>query len=211
MSKKDSIDERIIKEYAIAKEDIMFWNDTLRYDRFKNDYPTEYRLFSSMDRKHRAVLDTFKAMLYLNEPIYWITLTFNNEKDINTVKYKKETAERFLKDISPIYLMIEEYGEDNNRYHIHGFIIFKYGKGFQDFRKWHSRQKIIQIKTFKKGMKRVSYLTNYVTKDVPRLRRSRQCSKLYNFYKSIKKLRYNFKSVFESDMKKYYEENINLF
>ena len=211
MSKKDLIDEQIIKEYSMAKEDIMFWNDPFRYEKFKSDYPIEYKIFSAMDRKRSAVLDTFRAMMYLNEPIYWITLTFNNEKDINTVKYKKETAERFLKDIAPIYLMIEEFGEDNNRYHIHGFIIFKYGKGFEDFRKWHSRQKIIQIKTFKKGMKRVSYLTNYVTKDVPRLRRSRQCSKLYNYYKSVKKLRFNFKPVLDTDMYAYYQNNINLF
>lgn len=211
MSKKDLIDEQIIKEYVIAKEDIMFWNDTFRYDKFKTEHPIEYKIFSAMDRKHSAVLDTFRAMMYSNEPIYWITLTFNNEKDNNSVVWKRKEAEYFLSNIAPVYLIIEEYGEDNNRYHIHGFIIFKYGKGFNGFRKWHSRQKIIEIKTFKKGMKRVSYLTNYVTKDVPRLRRSRQCSKLYNFYKSIKRLRHSFKSVFEADMRNYCLNNIDLF
>ena len=42
-------------------------------------------------------------------------------------------------------VQIEEYGEDNGRYHIHGFLVFKYGYGFEDFRKWPSRQKLEEI------------------------------------------------------------------
>ena len=203
------MDKSIIKEYECA-----LWTAQNGHDeylkQFKVSHSEEYKIITAMYRKRVAINDTLKAMSYLNEPMYWFTLTFNNSKDGNSVAWKRKEAQYFLNEIAPIYVMVEEFGEDNNRYHIHGFLIFRYGKTWEDFRLWHSRQKIEEL-TENKIRKKVHYLTKYAVKSVPRIRRSKMASTLYNQFKSEKCLLRSFKCLFDEDMKKVIDNKINLF
>ena len=107
-----------------------------------------------------------------------------------------------------VYVMVEEYGEDNGRYHIHGFLCFKYGFGFADFVQWHSRQKIIELDN---GNKRIKYLTDYSSKQAPRIRRSRSLSALYTYFKKHKRMYKLFNSTFLDGFNKQVANIVNPF
>ena len=189
------MDKTIIKEWRDA-----CFNSASGYNaptqRFKEQHPEEYKLFTAMYRKRTDIKSTIETMEDLGVPIYWFTLTFNEEKDKNeNEETKLKRAQQFLYEIAPINLMVEEYGSEKERYHIHGFLVFKPGCGFEDFRKWHSRQQLIELK--KKNIKaRIRYLTNYSVKQVPRLRRSKMLCKLWNYKKSMNSIRNNFYSTY---------------
>ena len=152
------VTDDIRKEYLNALYNLQSGSKDLM-PLFISKYPNEYKLIMTMYRKRTELNNTIDVMKLLNEPIYWFTLTFNNEKDCNSVETKRKDAQRFLNRICSVYIMVEEYGEDNGRYHIHGFLCFKYGYGFLDFTQWHSRQDIRELKTGIK--KQIKYLTDY--------------------------------------------------
>ena len=203
------MDKQIIKEY----ENALFWaqnGDSRILDLFVCEHPTEYRLISAMYRKRVAINDTLLALGYLNRPVYWFTLTFNNDRDALLVETKRKYAQTFLSNISIAYLMVEEYGEDNGRYHIHGFLIFNKDNDFRSFVKWPSRQKIQEL-TPNLYKKKVRYLTKYAVKSVPRLRRSKVASLLYTEYLKHKKVRYSFPCILNEFMNKYVDTVISSF
>ena len=172
------------------------------------NYPKEYKLIMTMYRKRVDIKNSVEVLKYLNEDIYWFTLTFNNRKDTNSIKTKRREAQMFLSSISLSYLMVEEFGEDNGRYHIHGFLCFKYGKGFEDFQTWHSRQNIVKIDN---PNKKIKYLTNYSCKSIPRIRRSKSLSVLYTYFKKNKRLSKLFPSTFQSAFNKQVANIVNPF
>lgn len=103
-------------------------------------------------------------------------------------------------------------GTEKERYHIHGFLVFKLGKGFEDFREWHSRQRLSLLDSKAKVSKRVYYVTNYMTKDVPRIRRSKTMVKLCDCYTKNKGLiRNGFLSTAKSSMIDCVAKNFNFF
>ena len=203
------MDKTIIKEYDNALWTSINGHPQALED-FKNNHSEEYKIITAMYRKRVAINDTLRAMSYLNEPMYWFTLTFNNTKDNNSVEWKRKEAQYFLNEIAPVYVMVEEYGEDNNRYHIHGFLIFRYGKSWEDFRLWHSRQSIEEL-TEKKIRKKVRYLTKYAVKSVPRIRRSKMASNLYTSFLKHKVLTHHFECLMKETMKEVVDSKINLF
>lgn len=192
--KETSVTNEIRKEYLTALYNLQSGSKDLM-PLFISKYPNEYKLITTMYRRRVDLNDTLQVMKLLNEPIYWFTLTFNNEKDTNSIETKRKDAQRFLNRICSVYVMVEEYGEDNGRYHIHGFLCFKYGFGFTDFVEWHSRQKIIELDN---ANKRIKYLTNYMEKQAPRIRRSKSLSVLYAYFKKHKKMYKLFNSTFIS-------------
>ena len=204
------MDKSIIQEYDNALFTAMNSGHDEYLKQFKIEHSEEYKIITAMYRKRVALNDTLKAMSYLNEPMYWFTLTFNNTKDTNCVEWKRKEAQYFLNEIAPVYCMVEEYGEDNHRYHIHGFLIFRYGKGFNDFRKWHSRQKIEELSD-RKIKKKVKYLTKYAVKSVPRIRRSKMASLLYTSFLKVKRISHSFECLANEDMKEVVDNKINLF
>ena len=202
------ITDEIRKEYLNALYNLQSGSKDLM-PLFISKYPGEYKLIMTMYRKRTELNNTIEVMKLLNEPIYWFTLTFNNDKNDNLISSKRKDASRFLNRICSVYLMVEEYGEDNGRYHIHGFLCFKYGYGVLDFMQWHSREDIRELKTgFKKQVK---YLTDYSTKSVPRLRRSRSLSALNTYYKKYKRLYKLFPSTFISGFNKQVANIVNPF
>jgi len=193
------VDEKIIKEYKGALYNQAFGNNNEPMKQFKERYPDIARFFNGMYRKRTELMKDCDIMKDLKLPIYWITLTFNNDKDKNKIESKRKEAERMLSDLCLLYVIVEEYGEDNNRYHIHGFITFKLGYGFQDFIEWHSRQKIELLEGWK-IKKKVRYLTNYMCKEIPRLRRSKMLCKMRNFAKGRQRLRRCFPITYREEL-----------
>lgn len=205
-----SINKAILKEYNLALHYNCLGDSTL-LESFKLKYPIEFNIMDKMYRRRTDLIDTLDALKFTNEPIYWFTLTFKNEKDINKIESKRKEAQRFLNNIAPVYIMIEEYSKKNTeRYHIHGFLIFKWGYGFNNFKQWHSRQNLLLLNDDNYRQK-VKYLTKYTVKDVPRLRRSKMCVKLYQAYKRVKKFRTYFLDIKQSVMQDCIDGYVNLF
>ena len=190
--KEISVTNEIRKEYLNALYNLQFGSKSLMAD-FIKKYPSEYKLITTMYRRRCDLTDTLETMKLLNDVIYWFTLTFNNDKDKNNIETKRKDAQRFLNRICSVYVMVEEYGEDNGRYHIHGFLCFKFGYGFVDFTEWHSRQKIVELDS---ANKRIKYLTDYSSKQAPRIRRSKSLSVLYAYFKKRKRMYKHFKETF---------------
>lgn len=205
--KETIVGEQTRKEYINALYNLQFGNKE-PMTRFISKYPSEYKLITTMYRRRTDLTDTLETMKMLNDPIYWFTLTFNNDKDSNSIETKRKEAQKFLNRMCSVYVMVEEFGEDNGRYHIHGFLCFKFGFGFVDFIQWHSRQKLIELDS---GNKRIKYLTDYTSKQAPRIRRSKSLSALYNYYKKNKRLKKTFPSLFADNMHRQVANKFNPF
>ena len=209
MSYKEGLNASILKEWQQAVINSQFGYHVSVLE-FQKRHPEEYKLISAMYRKRVVLKDCLAVMQEMNEPIYWFTLTFNNKKDLNNITSKRKDAQRFLNRLCICYVMVEEFGEDNGRYHIHGFLCFKYGYGFVDFVEWHSRQKIELMEDYKLK-KKVRYLTKYAVKQVPRIRKSKTMVKLVTFMKSKKSYKRNFPSLYEEDYKQLVASVVNPF
>lgn len=199
MQKEEYVSKELTKEYldALANQQ-NGCNEPM--NRFKANHKEEYKLITTQYRRRTDLNDTLKVMDMLNDCIYWFTLTFKNSKDKNSVNSKRQEAQRFLNRICSVYVMVEEFGEDKGRYHVHGFLCFRYGYGFEDFRQWHSRQKLEALENNAK--KKIRYLTDYSIKQAPRLRRSKSLSVLYTYYKKKKRMSKIFPKAFMADFKK---------
>lgn len=196
------VDDVLIKEWRTAVYNSANGCNSL-VNAFKINHPNEYKLFNAMYRKRTELNRDCAILQDLGLPVYWITLTFNNDKDLNKIESKRKEAQRMLNDIAVCYVIVEEYGEENDRYHIHGFLSFKLGYGFQDFIEWHSRQKI-ELLEGSKIKRKVRYLTNYLVKQVPRIRRSKTLQRLRSFTKNKGGLRRCFPDVYKDKLKNYF-------
>lgn len=139
---------------------------------FRLSHPDEYRTISAMHRKRTQLKKDIKAMWSYSHRLAWFTLTYDQVKDKNTERYKRKEAFEFLNGVFKMFNAVEEYGEQEGRYHIHGFGVFLDGKDLEDFYEWHSREEIRLLNNYIVE-KKIKYLTNYATKNVPRLRRNR--------------------------------------
>lgn len=205
------ISQEVFKRYQTALyNQLTGCNDLM--NSFRQECPFEYSTFQKMYRRRTSIKETISAMEYLGQPMYWFTLTFNDKRDSATVKSKRKAAMTFLNDLAASWVLVEEFGELNSRYHIHGFLVFKFGKGFEDFREWKSRQNIVLLENSKKVSKRVYYLTNYMCKEVPRIRRSKSTITLVANYKKIKGLeRHGFNSLCSESMNSVIDNLTDLF
>lgn len=210
--KIDSVKKAILEEWEKCLFEFYSFGDNTRLNKFAKIHTEDFNILRRMNLKRLSIKDTIEPILLLELPLYWITLTFNDKKDNNTELYKLKEAESFLNELSPLWLIVEEYGEVNKRYHVHGFICRKMNiteeEFFKRFSKWHSRRNLYKINTLKSGLKRVKYISKYIVKQVPHLRRSKNMSRLYAFYKSIKKLRRSFPSLLEDRLNYYFDDNL---
>ena len=161
-----------------------------RVKAFKEMYPKEYYYLHAFYRVRQELRRDIEIMQLVGA-CHWFTLTFDNKRDKSLVSSKRKSATRFLNSIFVVYLMVEEYGEDNGRYHIHGFGVFRESCGFQDFIKWPCRSKI-QCLESAALQKKIKYLTKYAVKDLPRLRRSKSFVKLIKTISTFKKIKSSF-------------------
>jgi len=154
---------------------------------FANKYPELYKHISSMLRKRtklRSILGAFKSV---SKYIYWGHLTWDDEHNVKDEKIKRNQALRFFDKFFKLYCFVEEYGEENERYHIHFFGVLKDKETNYEtmYQGWHSR---IEIECLKPGQhnKKIKYLTKYAVKQVPRIRMSKRAVALLKDYKPYK-------------------------
>lgn len=140
---------------------------------FKTDYPDLFQHLQGMSTKRKQIKSAINTMSIVGA-IYWITLTFDNLHDMKTEKIKRLAAWRWFDKYCGAVLMVEEYGEDKGRYHIHALATWKdnsipYTDAYND---WPSRCEIERLKEWQYERK-ARYLTKYIIKQVPRIRRNK--------------------------------------
>lgn len=189
---------------VIAQETLQKWFRAIEIDSanftntqvkaFKETYAFEYGYLSAFYHL-RTRLNRDIEVMSLIAPVHWFTLTFDNKRDKSKIESKRKSATRFLNDLFLVYEMVEEFGEDKGRYHIHGFGCFRENRDFSDFIKWPCRNKIqcLDKPTIKK---KVKYLTNYAVKDLPRIRRSKSLVFMIKYYNQHRKFKNSFNRCF---------------
>lgn len=167
--------------------------------RFKFEYGEIYATINAMYHKRVAVKRDIEVMRELSgNKVYFGALTFNEEKDKNKNTSKRREVFNFLNKIFLMFLVVEELGEENGRYHCHYVGVFRENKTFEDLYKWHSREDCQRVKSTRRVAK---YLCNYIVKQVPRIRRNKVLIKVSNdFKKSRSWSNYGFMS-FARDLK----------
>lgn len=188
------LSEEVLKKWfnAILVANTTWDNEEIKA--FKDTYPCEYRLLNAFYHLRTNLNRDIKVLSYIGD-VYWFTLTFDNKRDKSKIISKRKSATRFLNERFLAYEMVEEFGEDKGRYHIHGFGVFRVGKGYEDFREWPCRQRI-ECLSNEKLRKKVKYLTKYAVKQLPRRRRSKSLVYLSNYYSKNSSFSRSFKKCF---------------
>jgi len=189
------LNKSIIKLYYEAVE-ASICEDYLPMQIFKQEYPSEYKRFSAVHRKRAVINECLSAMKVVSEKVYFGTLTFNARKNLNKIASKRKEAFTKLNACFEYVLLVEEYGEDNGRYHIHFLGAFKEDHDFDSFKLvWnHSRQ---NLETLKPNAHISQYLCKYLSKDLPRVRRNKKLVALAREYHKGKSLQRFFPEVEE--------------
>lgn len=165
-----------------------------RVKAFKEQYAFEYGYLNAFYHLRGRMKRDIEVLKLVGQ-VQWFTLTFDNKKDKNKISSKRKSATRFLNDLFLAYEIVEEFGEDSGRYHIHGFGCYRLNRSFADFRKWPCRQKVETLDD-NKLKKKIHYLTNYAVKDLPRIHRSKSLVFLIKHYEKHKKMKNSFSECF---------------
>lgn len=171
---------------------------------FKIEHPREFSIIFGQYSKRCKLNKNVDALFKLSPDVYWFTLTFNENKDSNNETTKRKEAFNHLNNCFIAFVAVEEYGEDNERYHLHGFGVFRRNKDFKNFTSWHSRQNIkkLCIENEKAVKKKIKYLTNYACKCVPRIRRNKKMVELERGITKAKKLLPTFDCLYQERINK---------
>ena len=173
------VSEEVKKQYFDALINQQFGSSE-SMKAFKRAYPDVYAMINSMYHKRVKVRKDIECMRhYSNNKVYFGSLTFEEGKDQNKITSKRQECFRFLNTIFEMFLLVEELGESNSRYHVHYVGVFREGKTFEDLFKWHSREDIQIVKSTRSVAK---YLCNYIVKQVPRIRRNKMLVKVSKRY-----------------------------
>lgn len=167
--------------------------------RFKGKYPELFSMVNAMYHKRKTIRDNVKCMRKISEEsLVFGCLTYDNEHDEECERTKRRQATRYLNLNFDVYLFVEEHGSDNERYHIHFIGILKSGITYNAFHDgWHS---FSQIEKVIKVESTINYLTDYVAKQVPRIRRNKKLVDAFKHYqKSLMWERYKFKDSFAKE------------
>lgn len=191
------LDNQVIKEYYDAVYYGVF-EDYTPMKMFAEKYPVQFKHLSAVHRRRVVIRESLEAMKIVSEEVYFGTLTFNNEKNENKVESKRKEAFKKLNELFEYVLLVEEYGSDNGRYHIHFLGVFKLDHNFESFKTaWnHSRQELRRVNSREKV---AQYLCKYLIKDLPRIRRNRKLVALAREYHKARSLQRYFKDVKEFD------------
>lgn len=109
----------IVKLYYEAVRDAADYEDYEPLAVFKSLFPQEYKHFCKVHYRRSAIHKCIDAMKSVSSKVYFGTLTFKSSKNRNKIETKRKEAEKKLNSEFSYWLMVEEYGEDNGRYHIH--------------------------------------------------------------------------------------------
>lgn len=151
---------------------------------FKNSHRELFDRVNKNYHKRKAIRENVFAMRMVSSELYCGSLTFDQVHDPQSEETKRKQARRHLDKYMQCYLYVEEYGEDNGRYHIHFIGVLDYGITYKEFyNNWHSRVEMSRVKKIKSA---VNYLTDYVSKQAPRIRRNKKMMYIFNRYKKSK-------------------------
>lgn len=150
---------------------------------FKLFYPIEYSLITRSYAKRVKLKECVNALTDIGEKVYFGTLTFD-DKHYTDVSNMRKQALRHLNTCFSAFVFVEEYGSENGRYHIHFIGALKRTKTFNDFKHWHSRNNLKELKDIGKA---IHYLTDYTTKQAPRIRKSKNMLKLTELNRKARK------------------------
>lgn len=201
----------------ITKEQFKEWNDAITCAQFRNPYslrlfkekyPDLFRHMTSMLRKRTKLRTTIEAFRSVSPFVYWGALTWSEEEnDLNELSKRKQ-ATRFLDKFFACYVYVEEYGEEEGRYHIHFFgLMSKFYTFDEMYNEWHSRLEIECLKDYQCS-KKIKYVTKYAVKDVPRLHMNARAKQLVLDYRQKKK----FDSIgFECLTRDYWTKIVDLY
>lgn len=168
--------------------------------RFRMLHPEYYDKVNKSYHKRSIIKENIKAMKMISKDIVWGALTFDEEHDKASIPTKRKQVLRQLNKYFVVYLFVEEFGELNGRYHVHYIGVLKNNVLYLDFiSNWHSRCDIQKVLS----MRRIAdYLTDYMTKQAPRIRRSKDLVRLYEKYKKSNMWRdYGFKDLASEEVK----------
>lgn len=179
---------------TITDEQFKEWNDAITCAEFgssgsiklfANKYPDLYKHMSSMLRKRTKLRSTIQAYRDISCYIYWGALTWNEEQDSLCERTKRAQALRFFDKFFKLYTFVEEYGEEEGRYHIHFFGILKDSSITYDLMRdnWHSYLQVECLYKYYDIKKKITYVTKYCVKQVPRIRMDKRSIKLLKDYK----------------------------
>lgn len=154
-------------------------------DLFKSMFPSDYAFISSMLHKRVTTRKNIDFMLWLKpEAVYFGDLTYSDDYDKKAIELKRKMAQRHLNKYFDVYMLFEEFGTQNTcRYHVHFVGVLKSGVKAKDVRdNWPCFSKCKFVHS-SRGV--ASYLTNYSTKQVPRVRRNKQLVQLQRQYEKV--------------------------
>lgn len=150
-------------------------------DKFKEWFPSTFTRLQSTLNKRTIIKNDIKTLQSFKRGlVVFGALTFSDSNYKDNEKNMRIKAQRYLERYMPIYELIEEYGEDKGRYHIHFLGILKEGITYLEFHAgWEDYSYIERVKDHKKDLKKVSkYLCDYIVKQVPRIRRNKRFIKV---------------------------------
>ena len=153
-------------------------------DCFKKWFQSSFVKMQSILNKRTLIKRDIEFMTQVSKKrVVFGALTFDNELDVKTEANKRKMAQRYLSKFMPMYEIIEEYGEEKGRYHIHFLGVMEDGKTFIEFHNgWSSYSYISPVRSLKKASK---YLCDYVVKQVPRIRRNKLLCECLKHYKKM--------------------------
>lgn len=195
--------ETLAREYFNALYNLQDGNKG-PMDKFKSEHFELYQLVNANYHKRKKLRDNIKAMKSVspNGCLCFGALTFDGEHDAQRIDVKRKQASRHLNKFMSAYLFVEEYGEEYGRYHIHFIGLLRDDVRYLDFcGSWHSRAQIEKVISIKRA---VNYLTDYVVKQAPRIRRNKVLVDMFNHYqKSESWKRYGFeKSLAKEELER---------
>lgn len=204
------IEKQLIEIYKNAVISACYNNTPFALMQFKSEHPNEFVYLQKFYRVRTELNKDIETMKQCGCAVYWCTLTFddNIKRDDKLMRRK---AFRFLNEIFALWVAVEEYGEDNERYHIHFFGCFRHDKKYEDFFAWSSREKIEYLNDYK-IKKKVRYLTNYAAKCCPRLHRNKRlvaARKEYQKKRSFENYHFNFyDEKFKSNITSLFDDDL---
>lgn len=177
----------IFEKYRDAMKYMYEWGDFEPLKIFKRDYDKEYKFFSRVARQRATIMKCVKAMKVISTEIYFGTLTYKHDKDKNKEETKRKEAFEFLNSEFKYFVLVEENGEDNGRYHIHFVGVFRLDHNFNSFiNGWHSRQNLEKLRLDNVGYV-AHYMCKYLAKDTPRVRKNKNLIQLIRLHKELEK------------------------
>lgn len=193
------VNERIKSEFLNALCNSQMGNNEAM-KRFALMYPDTYKVVVAMHHKRNDIRQNIKCMKEVsNCDIVFGAYTFNEEEDKKDIATKRKQVVRNLTKHFDMFLFVEELGTEKERYHIHFLGVLKPNITYNEVREsWHSR---FQIEKVISTRKTVNYLTNYLVKQVPRIRRNKKLIECFNHWKKSRSwTNYGFKGYATEEM-----------